>query len=60
MTRSKLLVGADQGHGQVTRSCVPQIIARFVETAATEELDEECLERQFAMPFFLDFTGPAP
>jgi pimeloyl-ACP methyl ester carboxylesterase len=60
MTQSKLLTGADQGHGQLMRTCIPQIMARFVEAAATDPLDEECLQRQFAMPFFLDFTGPAP
>lgn len=60
MTNKKLLTGVDQGHGQLTRTCIPQIMAEFVETALVTGLDEECLERQFAMPFFLDFTGPAP
>ncbi|MGH8196468.1 MAG: alpha/beta fold hydrolase [Woeseiaceae bacterium] len=60
MTQKKLLTGVDQGHGQLTRTCIPQIMARFVETALTTGLDEECLQRQFAMPFFLNFTGPAP
>ncbi|MGH7128187.1 MAG: alpha/beta fold hydrolase [Planctomycetaceae bacterium] len=60
MTQSLLLTGVDQGHGQLTQGCVPQIMARFVETAATDLLGDECLQRQFAMPFFLDFTGPAP
>lgn len=55
------LVGADQGHGQAARTCIPEIMAEFVDTASVEGLDEGCLaERQFAMPFFLDFTGPSP
>ena len=63
MSNSALLTGVDQGHGQLTRTCIPGIMAEFVETASADSIgedDRECLERQFAMPFFLDFTGPAP
>jgi pimeloyl-ACP methyl ester carboxylesterase len=61
MTNSKHLVGVDQGHGQAPRPCIPDIMADFVARASVDDLDEECLaERQFAMPFFLDFTGPSP
>lgn len=60
MSRSLELTGEDQGHGQLTRACIPGIMAEFVDTAAFATLETECLERQFAMPFFLDFTGPAP
>jgi hypothetical protein len=36
-------------------------MAEFVESASVADLDEDCLkERQFAMPFFLDFAGPSP
>lgn len=63
MTNAKLLVGHDQGHGQLARTCIPQIMAGFVDTGTVTSIgedDQECLdERQFAMPFFLDFTGPA-
>jgi pimeloyl-ACP methyl ester carboxylesterase len=55
------LVGTGQGHGQAARTCMPEIMARFVETASVDDLDEGCLEeRQFTMPFFLGFTGPSP
>ncbi len=63
MSNRELLVGSNQGHGQLTRTCIPRIMAEFVETASVDSIDDddrECLERQFAMPFFLDFTGPAP
>ncbi len=60
MSNSKLLTGADQGHGQLMRTCIPRLMAEFVDTAAFATLEADCLERQFAMPFFLDFTGPAP
>ena len=54
------LTGKKQGHGQAARGCVPEIIGRFVETGDIADLDAGCLERLFAMPFFLDFAGPAP
>ena len=61
MTNSRHLVGADQGHGQAGRTCIAEIMAQFVETASVDGLDEECLaERQFAMPFFLEYNGPSP
>jgi pimeloyl-ACP methyl ester carboxylesterase len=64
MSNSALLVGIDQGHGQAGRTCMPEIMADFIEAASIEAIDEEhreCLAtRQFAMPFFLDYTGPSP
>ncbi|HWM27550.1 MAG TPA: alpha/beta fold hydrolase [Woeseiaceae bacterium] len=61
LSNSRHLIGIDQGHGQAPRTCIPEIMAEFIETAAFAGLDEDCLaERQFAMPFFLDFTGPSP
>jgi pimeloyl-ACP methyl ester carboxylesterase len=64
MRNRALLVGVDQGHGMAARTCIPEILAAFVDTASIEAIDEadrECLAtRQFAMPFFLDYTGPSP
>lgn len=60
MSNKLLLEGTNQGHGQLTRTCIPRIMAEFVDSAAFADIDQDCLERQFAMPFFLDFTGPAP
>lgn len=54
------LVGSDQGHGMAPRGCMPRIMADFVNDATVDALDTECLERLFAMPFFLDFSGPSP
>jgi pimeloyl-ACP methyl ester carboxylesterase len=55
-----LLTGKRQGHGQAPRGCMPKIIAEFVESTNIESLQTDCFERVFAMPFFLDFSGPAP
>jgi pimeloyl-ACP methyl ester carboxylesterase len=54
------LIGRNQGHGQAPRGCMPDIIADFVANASVEGLETDCLERLHAMPFFLDFSGPAP
>lgn len=54
------LVGKHQGHGQVAVGCTSRVIADFVEAADPNGLDTECMERNFVMPFFLDFSGPSP
>ena len=54
------LVGTHQGHGQIAVGCTSQLIADFVEAADPTAVDAECMERNFVMPFFLDFSGPAP
>ena len=56
---ARLLTGRKQGHGQAPRGCMPDVIADFVETTDLEALQVDCLERLFAMPFFLDFSGPS-
>ena len=54
------LIGKRQGHGQAPRGCMHEVMADFVEHATVADLDTSCLERQFAMPFFLDYSGPSP
>ena len=54
------LVGRKQGHGQAPRGCMPEIIGDFVASADIDTLETDCLERVFAMPFFLGFSGPSP
>ena len=60
LRNAKHLTGARQGHGQIMRGCMPDIAARFVDSAAVTALDDDCYARVFAMPFFLDFSGPSP
>jgi len=55
-----LLTGRLQGHGMAPRGCTNEVMAEFVAEADPQSLDTECFERQFAMPFFLDFSGPSP
>ena len=59
--RAQHLTGRKQGHGQAAVGCTPRLIGLFVEDPGRLPDDETgCLERSFAMPFFLDFGGPAP
>ena len=60
LENARHLTGKKQGHGQAARGCMPDIIGRFVASAAIDDLREGCFERVFAMPFFLDFSGPSP
>ena len=60
LRHARHLIGKHQGHGQIAVGCTRRLVAEFVETADTESLDAECLERSFVMPFFLDFSGPMP
>jgi pimeloyl-ACP methyl ester carboxylesterase len=54
------LTGEQQGHGQAGIGCVPRLIGKFVAAASPDDLDAVCMQRSFVMPFFLDFSGPAP
>jgi pimeloyl-ACP methyl ester carboxylesterase len=54
------LIGVNQGHGQISVGCTPRIVADFIAAASVAELDTECMDRSFVMPFFLDFSGPNP
>ena len=54
------LVAPDQGHGMAPIGCVPDLMQEFIETAATEGLDADCLDRVMATPFFLSAAGPGP
>ncbi len=57
---SRHLIGAHQGHGQITVGCMPRVAEQFVATRDVEGLDTDCLAHSFVMPFFVDFSGPKP
>jgi pimeloyl-ACP methyl ester carboxylesterase len=54
------LVGAGQGHGMLSRGCVPRLIGEFVSHADPSRLDGSCVDRLRPSPFFLTLLGPAP
>jgi pimeloyl-ACP methyl ester carboxylesterase len=60
LTHHRSLVLAGEGHGQLATSCVPRLMADFLDNANPEGLDARCLERHRPPPFFVSLTGPAP
>ncbi|MDH3531974.1 MAG: alpha/beta hydrolase [Gammaproteobacteria bacterium] len=60
LTNAWLLTGDNQGHGLAAVGCMPRVIGDFVATMRLEDGAADCLESAFAMPFFVDFSGPAP
>ena len=62
LVNSKHLVVPAHGHGVIGVGCVPSLVAEFVATAsfAGEGFNAACVERERAMPFFTDMTGPTP
>lgn len=60
LARARHLVGRHQGHGQIGVGCTRRIVAKFITNPDPVNLETDCLERSFVMPFFLDFSGPLP
>jgi pimeloyl-ACP methyl ester carboxylesterase len=54
------IVAAGQGHGQLGAGCVPRVLAEFLNAGTTRGLDASCAKTIAGLPFFLDFSGPAP
>jgi pimeloyl-ACP methyl ester carboxylesterase len=59
-SNSKHLVVPHHGHGVIGRGCVPYLIRDFVKNAKLDEINQKCIDRERAMPFFIDPTGPTP
>ena len=57
---SKHLVVPSHGHGVIGRGCVPFLLRDFLTNANFDELNTDCIERERAMPFFIDASGPTP
>ena len=58
LANSRHLVAAGQGHGVITRGCVPTLVEAFVRTADPKAVNAECLHTLRPAPLFLDFAGP--
>jgi pimeloyl-ACP methyl ester carboxylesterase len=54
------IVAAGQGHGQLATGCIPRLMAQFIDAGTTRKLDAGCAKAIVGLPFFLDFSGPAP
>ncbi|MCZ6659687.1 MAG: alpha/beta fold hydrolase [Gammaproteobacteria bacterium] len=54
------LVIPGQGHGVISRGCVPRIVAKFIDEGTTATVEAGCIDRLGASPFFVDLMGPPP
>ena len=59
-SNSKHLIVPFHGHGVIGRGCVPFLIRDFIVNANLDEVKPDCIERERAIPFFIDTTGPTP
>ena len=54
------LVAKGQGHGVLSRGCMPRLAAGFVSNPANHSIDSRCLDRSPPTPIFLNSLGPSP
>ena len=60
LPNSTHLVIPGQGHGVISRGCVPRIVAKFVDEGTTATVKSGCIDRLGASPFFVNLMGPPP
>lgn len=60
LSRSRHLVLAGEGHGQLANGCVPRLMATFLDRPDPALLDASCLKQHRPAPFFISINGPAP
>lgn len=60
LAKSKHLVLAGQGHGQIGVGCVPRLVAEFVSTRDVDKIDDACTKNVAPAPFLLSRSAPAP
>ena len=60
LSNSLEIVAEGYGHGVLAVSCVPSLLADFVDAADTGAVDPDCVASKTPDPFFMRFTGPEP
>ena len=60
LSNARHLTVPGKGHGMAPVACVPDLMQEFIDAAASEDLDSDCIDRLIPMPFFLSAAGPAP
>ncbi|MGC4082725.1 MAG: alpha/beta hydrolase [Vicinamibacterales bacterium] len=58
LPNSRHVVVPGAGHITLTRGCVRELVARFVDTADVEAIDPSCVAGLTRPPFFTSYTGP--
>jgi pimeloyl-ACP methyl ester carboxylesterase len=59
-SKGQHLVAKGQGHGVLTRGCMPRLAAEFVANPSNQSIDARCLDRSPPAPIFLNSLGPLP
>lgn len=54
------LIAQGQGHGVLSRGCMPRLAAGFVSAPLNHNIDSQCLDRSPPTPIFLNSLGPTP
>ena len=54
------IIGEGQGHGLISRGCIPKIISDFLEDPNLENLRTSCVKHLKPVPFFVNAYGPSP
>jgi pimeloyl-ACP methyl ester carboxylesterase len=57
---AKHIVVPAQGHGVISRGCIPQLAQDFIKTLVLDSVNTDCVNREITTPLFLDFTGAKP
>jgi pimeloyl-ACP methyl ester carboxylesterase len=60
LTAKRLVVLGGEGHGQLNLSCIPRLMASFLNSADPDGLDTACLRSHSVEPFFVNMAGPTP
>ena len=60
LTHARSVVLEGQGHNNIMRGCMPELIARFMDDLRSQQLAAGCLDRVRADTAFLDFNGAGP
>ncbi len=60
LSKGRHLVLRGQGHNVLPVACTPKLVARFIDTLDTAELDAECLDKLAYTPPFAGFYGWEP
>lgn len=60
LSKSKHLVLAGQGHGQIGVACMPRLVAEFIASGDVDKVDDACTKTVAPAPFLLSRSAPAP
>lgn len=60
LDKGRHLVAPGQGHNVMALGCMPQLLARFLDSADARGLDAGCVASMARVPAFVSFNGWAP